>query len=63
MSWYAVPWSSTVKGDAGELPWPDGTFKYVPWGGNSPVNRLFAKVAGPMGGDLRLVGGIKPEHA
>ncbi len=36
------------------------TIQYVAWGGNSPVERLFAKVAGPIGGDLRLVRGIKP---
>lgn len=38
----------------------DVTIQYAPWGGNSPVERLFAKVAGPIGGDLRLVRGIKP---
>lgn len=39
------------------------TIKYVPWGGNSPVERLFAKVAGPISGDLRLARGIKPSRA
>lgn len=38
----------------------DVTIQYVAWGGNGPVERLFAKVVGPMGGDLRVVRGIKP---
>jgi SAM-dependent methyltransferase len=38
----------------------DVTLQYVPWGGDSPVERLFAKVVGPFGADLRLARGIKP---
>lgn len=42
----------------------DVTIQYVPWGEDTAVNRLFAKVigkvVGPIGGDLRLAHGIKP---
>lgn len=42
----------------------DVTIKYVAWGEDTAVNRLFAKavgkVVGPIGGDLRLARGIKP---
>lgn len=38
----------------------DVTIEYVPWGGNSLFERLFAKVVGPIGGELRLAHGIKP---
>lgn len=44
--------------DAG---YTDVTIQYVPWGGNSPVEWLFAKGAGPIGGGLRLARGIKPQ--
>jgi len=37
----------------------DVTIEYVPWGGNSLIERLFAKAVGPIGGDLRLAHGIK----
>ena len=40
------------------------TIQYVPWGEDTAANRLFAnvigKVVGPIGGDLRLVRGVKP---
>jgi SAM-dependent methyltransferase len=42
----------------------DVSIQYVPWGEDTAVNRLFATVigrlVGPIGGDLRLAGGIKP---
>ena len=38
----------------------DVTIQYVPWGKPNLVSNLFAKVAGPMGGDLRLARGVKP---
>jgi SAM-dependent methyltransferase len=42
----------------------DVTIQYVPWGEDTAGNRLFAKaigkVVGPITGDLRLAGGIKP---
>ncbi len=38
------------------------TFQYVDWAGNNPVGKLFARVAGPLGGDLRLACGIKPSR-
>lgn len=38
------------------------SIQYVPWGEPNLVNKLFAKVVGPLGGDLRLVLGTKPER-
>lgn len=42
-----------------EAGFTDVTTQYVPWGQPTPFNRLFAKIVGPIGGDLRLVRGIK----
>ena len=49
-------WPGTQAGFA------DVTIQNVPWGTLNPINRIFAKVVGPICGDLRLVSGIKPEQ-
>ena len=50
-------------GSAGFLAgFADVTIQNVPWGTLNPINRIFAKVVGPICGDLRLVSGIKPEQ-
>ena len=61
-AWGAIPvWAEDdVRAMLEDAGFTDVTIQYVPWGGNSPVDRLFAKVAGPIGGDLRLACGIKP---
>lgn len=38
----------------------DVTIQYIAWAGDGPADRLFAKDAGPFGGDMRLTRGIKP---
>ena len=38
------------------------TIQYVPWAEPSLLSRLLARIVGPIGGDLRLAGGIKPEQ-
>ena len=37
----------------------DVTIRYAPAWGNDPVSKLLARLAGPLGGDLRLVRAIK----
>jgi SAM-dependent methyltransferase len=37
----------------------DVTIRYAPAWGNGPVSKLLARLAGPLGGDLRLVRAIK----
>ena len=61
--WGAIPvWAEDdVRAMLEDAGFTEVTIQYVPWGGNSPVERLFAKVAGPIGGDLRLAVGIKPQ--
>lgn len=53
-----------VRRMVGQACFADVTIQYVPWGEDTAVNRLFArvigKVVGPIGGDLRLARGIKP---
>lgn len=63
-AWGGIPvWAEDdVRAMVEDAGFTDVTIRYVPWGGNSPVERLFAKVLGPMGGDLRLARGVKPEH-
>lgn len=60
--WGAIPvWAEDdVRAMVEDAGFTEVTIRYVPWGGDSPVERLFAKVAGPLGGDLRLARGIKP---
>ena len=38
----------------------DVTIQYIDWAGDSRIGKAFAKVIGPIGGDLRLVRGIRP---
>ena len=38
----------------------DVTIQYVPWGEDTAANRLFAKLVGPLGRELRLARGVKP---
>lgn len=61
-AWGAIPvWAEAdVRAMVEHAGFTEVTIQYVPWGGNSPVERLFAKVVGPIGGDLRLARGIKP---
>lgn len=37
----------------------DVTTQYVAWGGDNRVEKLFGRLVGPIGGDLRLVSGLK----
>jgi ubiquinone/menaquinone biosynthesis C-methylase UbiE len=37
----------------------DVTTQYVAWAGDNPVEKLFGRLVGPIGGDLRLVSGLK----
>jgi SAM-dependent methyltransferase len=62
-AWGAIPvWAEDdVRAMLEAAGFIDVTIQYVPWGGDSPVDRLFAKVAGPIGGDLRLARGIRPQ--
>ncbi|MFZ0529223.1 MAG: methyltransferase domain-containing protein, partial [Propionicimonas sp.] len=46
-----------------EAGFTDVTIHYVPWAEPGLVSRTFAKVIGPIGGDLRLAGGIKPSES
>lgn len=61
-AWGGIPvWAEDdVRRMVEEAGFTDVTIQYVPWGEPTLANRLFAKIVGPMGGDLRLVGGIKP---
>lgn len=63
-AWGGIPvWTEDdVRRMVEEAGYRDVTVQYVPWGEPTRVNRLFAKIVGPMGGDLRLVGGIRPEQ-
>jgi SAM-dependent methyltransferase len=60
--WGGIPvWSEEdARGMVERAGFTDVTVQYVDWAGDNPVGRLFAKVAGPLGGDLRLVRGRKP---
>lgn len=60
--WAGIPiWAEEdVRRMVEEAGFADVTIQYVPWGEPTPVNRLFAKIVGPIGGDLRLASGIKP---
>lgn len=62
-AWGGIPvWAEDdVRRMVEEAGFTDVTIQYVPWGEPTLVNRIFAKIIGPIGGDLRLVGGIKPE--
>ena len=64
-AWGGIPvWAEDdVRAMVEDAGFDEVTIQYVPWGDNSPVERVFAKVVGPMGGDLRLACGIKPLRA
>ena len=60
--WGGIPvWSEDdVRAMVERAGFTDVSIQYIDWAGDSRVGKLFAKVAGPIGGDLRLVRGVKP---
>lgn len=60
--WGGIPvWSEDdVRAMVERAGFTDATIQYIDWAGDSLVGRAFAKVIGPIGGDLRLVRGVKP---